>query len=324
MLRLLFSSSSTSQFIHRIEIPIAYSGLVFRLTGTNAAAQQLALRELGRLRFSIRQQPVVDADMDYLISLADHWYGSSEFVSTLAGRFAASVFIPRSFIDDKNVERVTKSDAAIFETSFTSTLVTKLAGSPFLAELYAVVADGPQSYNLLMFQQAYPTVSANQVYIDDISTTENVCAAYISDTQNTVLGLNVAGTLSNISRVRVRKGDQVTDVSIGAALAYTAQKYRREGATDPTGPAINTVLAEILGMDASDLSTRLDDTYNLAIQTGGGAAIPQILTVGFKPNPDRLAESAGEISDRLQRGKRTKTAAGKTRALSWLDSTAGV
>lgn len=309
-LRLLFSSSQEAQFLHRIEIPISYSALYFRVTGTNGATPA-ALRDVGRLRFSIRQQPVIDADADYLASLSNHWFGSNEFSSTGSGAFNFSVMLPRSFLGDKNVERVTKQDAAIFETTFTPTFFTNIA-SGFLAELYAVTAEGPQTYNLLLFQQAYPTIAAGQVYTDDLSTVENVVAAYISDVVGGVLTL----VGSNLDRLRARKGDVDTDVSRTAAMAYTATKYAIEGAANPS---TSQLLAELFGLDGSDLSTRLMDTYKLTVQTGtGGSAVPQILTVGFKPNPDRMSESRAEIIDRLQRVERDKQAAGKTRALQVL------
>lgn len=313
-LRLLYNSSQESQFLHRIEVPISYSALFFRVTGTNDTGVAAAAREVGRIRFSIRQQPIIDADFDYLQALQALWYGTSEFASATAGAFAASVMIPRAFLGDTNVERVTKSDAAIFETNFTPGLFSDIA-SGFLAELYAVVAEGPQTYNLLMHQQTQPTVAAGQVYPDDISTVENVCAAYLSDIVSSVLTL--AG--SNINRVRVRKGDVDTDSQIAASQAYTAAVYRREGVTVANEPII-----EIFGLAGSDLSARLEDTYKLTVQTGtGGTASPQILTIGFKPNPDRLAESAGEIRSRLDRAKRQKAATNKTRALQVINTVTG-
>lgn len=315
MLRLLFSQASEQQFIHRVEVPISYSALFFRVTGTGTATPP-AIRDIGRLRYSIRQQPVVDADGDMLAHLASHWYGSSEFNATVSGAFNFSVLIPRSYLGDKNVERVTKADAAIFETSFSSNLFTNIA-SGFLAELYAVTAEGPQSYNLLLFQQAYPTIAAGQVYTDDLSTVENVCAAYISDVVGGVLTL----VASNIDRVRARKGDNLVDCSRTALMAYTAIKYAQEGANNGSATQL---MAEIIGLDGSDLSSRLEDQYNLTVQTTGGSAVPQVLTVGFKPNPDRLGESSAEIADRLQRAKRVKAANNKTRALTFLDQTTGV
>lgn len=308
MMRLLFSSSQEAQFLHRIEIPISFSALFFRVTGTNGVTPA-TLRDVGRLRYTVRQTPYVDGDADYLAALSNHWYGSSEFSSTASAAFNFSVMIPRSFIGDNNVERVTKADAAIFETTFTSTLFTNIA-SGFLAELYAVADEGQQSYNLLLFQQAYPTIAAGQVYTDDISTTENVCAAYVSDIISGVLTLfNV--TASNIDRIRCRKGDIDTDVSRAAAMAYTATKYNIEGATNPS---TTQVIAEIFGLDRSDFSTRLEDSYKLTIQTGaGGTSVPQVMTVGFRGNPDRLGESTDEIRDRIQRAQRSAAAAGKTR-----------
>jgi len=314
-LRRLFSSSQEAQFLHRIEIPISYSALYFRVTGTNGATPAAA-RDVGRLRFSIRQQPVVDADFDYLQAVANHWNGSSEFTSTGSGAFNASVLIPRSFIGDKNVERVTKADAAIFETSFTSTLFTNIA-SGFLAELYAVTEEGPQSYNLLLLQQTLPTIAASSLYTDDISTTENLCAAYISDVVASVLTL----ASSNINSLRARKGDVTIDVFRTALMAYTAQKYNIEGAANPS---TTQVLAEIFGLDGSDLSARLLDQFNLTVENGsGGTSLPQILTVGFKPNPDRLGESSAEIRNRLAQVRQEKTAAGKTRALQVVSALTG-
>jgi hypothetical protein len=316
MLRLLFASAQPAQFLHRIEIPISMSALYFRVTFTNIAGQTATLREIGRLRFSIRQQPVVDADADYLSALANHWYGSNEFISTVALPFRWSCFIPRSFVGDSNVERVTKSDAAIFDTSFTSTLLGKVTAGTFLAELYAVSGEGPQSYNLLLFQQAYPTVAANSNFVDDLSSVENVCAAYISDVVTGVLTL--AG--SAIDRVRARKGDVTVDASRTALMAYTATKYNIEGAGDAS---TTQILGELFGMEGSDFSARLEDRYNLTVQTGATTATPQMLTVGMKPNPDRLGESTAEIQDRLSRAKRDKAASGKTRALSVIDATTG-
>jgi len=312
MLRRLFSSSQEAQFLHRIEIPVSYSALLFRVTGTNGATAATA-RDLGRLKFSIRQQPVIDADADFLQALQNHWFGSIEFSSTASGAFNASVFMPRSFLGDKNVERVTKADAAIFETTFTQNLFDRIA-SGFLAELYAVVEEGPQSYNLLMFQQAYPTIAASQVYTDDLSTVENVCASYISDVVSSVLTL-VGG---NIAQVRARKGDVTIDASTGALQAYTACKYAIEAAANPSA---SETIAEIFGLDKSSLSARLEDTYNLQVTVGsGGTCVPQILTVGFKPNPDRIGESAAEEADRFARARKSAAAAGKTRKLTMMEA----
>lgn len=316
MLRLLFSSAQAAQFLHRIEIPISCSALLFRVqfTETNGAAA-VPIRDIGRLRYTIRQQPCVDADADFLSTLSNHWYGSNEFSSTNNGAFRWSCFIPRSFVGDNNVEKVTKADAAIFDTSFTATFLSRVA-SGFLAELYAVSAEGPQSYNLTLFQQAYPTVSASQTFVDDISTVENVCAAYVSDLVGAPAVLTLVG--SNIDRIRARKGDITVDVSRQAAMAYTATKYNIEGAGDAS---TSQLIAEIFGMEGSDFSSRLEDRYNFTTQIGsGGTATPQVLTVGLKPNPDRLGESASEIKDRIARAKKDKASQGKTRALSIIEA----
>lgn len=318
MIRRLFSSSQEAQFLHRIEVPVSFSALIFRVTGTNGATPATA-RDVGRLRFTVRNKPFVDADFDFLQQIEDHWFGSREFSSTASGAFNASVLIPRSFIGDRNVEYINKADEAVFETTFTQNLFDRIA-SGFLAELYAVVDEGPQSYNLTFFQQSYPTLSASQIYTDDISTVENVCAAYVSDIVSSVLTL-IGGNLQT-GNVFARKGDLEVNASVFALQAYTGAKYALEGVSNPAATSgTGEPIVELFGHDKSDLSARLVDSYKLQFTNGsGGTSTPQILTVGMYPNPDRLGESAAETKDRYANVKKAKAAAGKTRQLTVLET----
>lgn len=315
MIRRLFSSNIQATFQHRIEQPISYSALFLRVTGTNGAGVAATAREVGRVRLQIRNQAIIEADFDYLQQIVNLYGGSSEFVSTVAGAFQASVLIPRSFPGDGNVERVNKADAALFEVNFTPALFADVLPAGFLVELYAVCEEGGQAYNFTILQQTYPSVGASSFYVDDVSITENVCAAYLSD----VVGGNLTLSGSNLLAARTRKGDLVYDGFVSAMQAATVGKYKVEGVVNPlTFPVV-----ELFGLQGSDLSARLEDIFNLEVQTSAvGSATPQILVLGWKANPQRLQESRDEIGRRVERAKIVAAQSNKTRKLAVVDQLA--
>lgn len=298
-MRLLMAETDTANFIHRFNTSISYSALMFRITGTNDATG-FTLAQIGRLVLRIRNTTYVDIDFACMAALDNIAGGIAEATNlgVNAGVYAASVLIPRGYFDD-NVEFVTPADTAEFAIQF-NTNVSGHTASGFLAELYAVEEHGLQSYNLMIKQQELNVAGAGNIP-DQVITVENITAMYITDIVASVFTL----ASSTISRMRFTVGNLFGgEFSTGAILAKTNLINRIETA--------QSLMAEVFAAKVGDISSKLEDTAQVVFTTTG-ASRPQTITMGVSFNPNKLSETAGVTSARLQSKLSSKENSGKRR-----------
>lgn len=302
---LLHSDDSETFFFHKIDQPLSFNALVFRITGTNPATA-LTRAAVGRIRYSIRQKVMVDASFEFLSHMGSVLFGHSEFLSTVSGAMNMTVIIPRFYLDD-NIEYVTKEDNATFEITFGSLVVNQTS---FLAELYARTDEGLQNYNLRIIQ-AENSLAGAGTFAQTISSVENICSVFLGDTQSTALDMADANTA--IDRIQGNVGGKKFNMSRGAAVAAT----NMVNDCRVSSTVLFENIVEIFSADVGDLSSRLDDSVDVTL-TLAGAALPQFLVVGMDFNPNKQQETAFMLANKLGFVQNQKAQAGKHRTVTSL------
>lgn len=273
---LLHSDDNESRFFYRFNRTSSHHSLFFRISGTMSVSPFTA-REIGRLRYRVRNKILIDADVDFLAAYAKIVGGAQEATLGASAAFSYSVIIPR-YHGFANVELIEPGDNGLFSVDFDSNVGTQATN--FLAELYAIPEEGLNPYQLRMIQSEN-TVGTGRFPLDSpTGAVENIAAMYLSDIVSGALTV----TGSNIDRYEGQIGNQDLDASVAAALEATRAK-------SPSAGASYADCVEVHSADIADLAGRLYDSADLKVDTSG-AATPQLLTLGYDFNPDKQLDAA--------------------------------
>lgn len=277
-MKLLKADTDTAHFVCNIDTTLSVLGYFFRITGTNPVTE-LTKDDVGRPRYRYRNTTLVDASFAFLHHMGNITFGNMPFTSVGSGAMEMGIFIPRFWRDD-NVEFVEKMDNAVFEIVFGSAVADQTG---FLAELYAIEAEGINSYHLKYIQHGESYGGAGT--FPETYSQENLLQAYISafvTPDTTLVG-------SNITRLSFSLGNQKGDASIGAHLNWTNIVRRLETAF---------VLAVDMVSAEGDITARLHDKLDIQFEVSG-ASYPQILVLSALFNPDKFALTSEMFKNRL-------------------------
>lgn len=304
---LLHSDDNESRFFYRFNRTSSHHSLLFRISGIMSATPFTA-REVGRLRYRVRNKVLVDADCDFLQAYAKIVGGSAEATLGASAAFSYSFVLPR-YHTFANVELIEPGDNALFSVDFDSNVGTQATN--FLAELYAIPDEGLNPYQLRMIQSEN-TVGTGRFPLDSpTGAVENIAAMYLSD----IVGGALTVTGSNIDRFEGQIGNQDLDASVVASLEATRAK-------SPGAGSAFADCVEVHSADMADLAGRLYDSADLKVDTSG-AATPQLLTLGYDFNPDKQLDAA-QLRNAVWQGQlRRKAGQGMVRNLAGLRQLTG-
>lgn len=99
-----------------------YSYIFVRIAGTNAAAQTLAITQLGRVRIEYQGKEIFNTTPQMLVLRTNAYFGTPENASAVGAAFAFGFIVPlRTKLDELNVLRVKKnvSDAKMTIQDYT-------------------------------------------------------------------------------------------------------------------------------------------------------------------------------------------------------------
>jgi len=302
-------------YLYPIRIPVSYSALLVRITGTtNAVAAGVVIADFGRVQLRIRGNTILDMDWPLINALDNVGGGIPEATGLGAAvtAFAVSILIPRNYFDD-NVEMLSPNDNAEFQIQFGPNIATNVNNAlAFNVELYAIEEFGVCAYHLMLKQNEENIAGAGTIP-STINYIENICALYVSDIPG---GLQIRTLVaSGISRIRYTIGNKFAgDFSLGAGLAKTNLNNRVEAA--------QSLICEVFAAKVGDISSMMEDQAQL-IFTTTAAARPQIIALGKMYNPNKLTETANQATARLQEQLVVKDNTGKKRTAATVRAIVG-
>lgn len=300
-MKLIEADTNLTRFLCNIDTALSVSAFFFRLSGTNDTGQTLTKDNIGRVKYRVRNTTLVDASFSFLHHMGNILFGALPAVSTIADAFEFGIVIPR-FWNDNNVEFIEKEDNAVFEITFDSAFDTAVASG--LIELYAIEAEGIQSYNMKLIQHGESYGGAGT--FPETYSQENILQGFFSDLVNDVTTLNT----TTIGRVSFSLGDQKGEGSVGAFLSWTNIIDKLETAIDL---AADLVAAE------GDITARLNDKLDVSWEVTA-ASYPQILLLSALFNPNKLKLTQNLYRHRLYRKVQEAQIKEKTRTLEVIKS----
>lgn len=309
-MKLIHSSDDRTLFLHKIAQPVQFSAFCLRISGDQAAAQSLTKDEIGRVRYYKRGKTIFDVDFRYLAWLTDALGGTyTEINAGAGGLFSMFIVIPR-FLVNRQVEKVDPEDNAVFQIQFGAAVLTQ--ADSLLTELYIMPEEGVQEYDLTLQQYTFQYGAAGTFPID-VTTVENIVAAYLSDS-SVVAAYDMAGASSLINRVVGSVGPYPIDASKDALIDKTMMKYELQ-AWITAGTQRHFV--ELFFADTGADIARLSDSININLQTTG-ATTPELLLIGAPLNPDKIAQTTTALQQRYRQVSEAKRLSGKYRQVSGL------
>lgn len=281
MLERIHEDSNLNSMHVVIHEEVFFKGIALRISGTNGATP-VALADIGRLQYFKGGEAIIDADFDMLHAMGHIIMGNPFDNSTGSGDLDFFLYIPRRLFD-RNVDHVLPSDNAQIKITFGSNLATRVA-SGGLVEVYLDRELGTQRYDLVMRQYS-ESIAGASTYPWSLSQPNILMAA---------LSARVSGVLttvgSNITQLTCQVGDQNSDLSLGALVAYT--NAIRELDSD-------YALATLPFVAQGDITSGLLDSIRVSITTGG-ASTPELMIVSALFDNARLNMSASQQLARLQ------------------------
>ncbi len=292
MRKLLASKTATGAVFQADIDPETYDYFLLRISGTQAAAQFLAIGEVGHVFYRHGSQVIVDADFDMIHFMNEKIGGEVECTGDTAINlpFAMSVFIPRGY-GDGTVEAVETTDRAQitlqFGPNFTASVV---AGA--LVELYGVTVDaGEENYSLYMIQlnQDFSAASKDRRVVPQ----DNVVAIYTDRgwgvNNGTAKSLLITPS-ANFTELAIKKdGQESSSIQVGVLQSMSNWDNRIEGSYVR---CFETKLAR-LGEITEVLS---DDVVITTTATGAVVVRHLILSAVFDSKKrDRTVQASGEV-----------------------------
>jgi len=300
-MKLIEADTNLTRFLCNIDTALSVSAFFFRVSGTNDAGETLTKGNIGRVKYRVRNTTLVDASFEMLHHMGNILFGALPAVSTIADAFEFGIVIPR-FWNDNNVEFIEKEDNAVFEITFDSAFDSAVASG--LVELYAIEAEGIQSYNMKLIQHGESYGGAGT--FPETYSQENILQAFFSDL---VGGVNTLNT-TTIGRVAFALGDQKGEGSVGAFLSWTNIIDKLETAID--------LCADLVAAEG-DITARLNDKLDVSWEVTA-ASYPQILMLSALFNPNKLKLTQNLYRHRLYRKLQEAQIKEKTRTLEVIKS----
>lgn len=281
MLERIYEDSNLNSMHVVIREEVTFKGIALRISGTNGATP-VALADIGRLQYFKGGEAIIDSDFDMLHSMGHILMGNPFDNSTGSGALDMFLYIPRRLFDN-NVDHVLPSDNAQLKITFGANLATRVA-SGGIVEVYLDRELGIQRYDLVMRQYS-ETIGGASTFPWSLAQPNIMFAA---------LSARVSGVLttvgSNITQLTVQVGDQNSDLSLGALVAYT--NAIRELETD-------YALATLPFVAQGDITASLHDSIRVSVTTSG-ASTPELLLVSALFDNNRLNMSASQQLSRLR------------------------
>jgi hypothetical protein len=319
---LLVSDSVAGQTTFLKDLPPGkYSDLVVRFSGVSAAAQTLAIADLGRLRITEVGRDLVNVDCDNLRFINMVKGGSSRIQAGAAAASAVTLRIPRGY-GDNNVHQVIESDVVQVQMTFGANFTTKFTNAQkAILKVYGLVREtGEMAYNLLIQQIEQSYGGAGTFYLP--LRQENVIAVYV-----------VNGTAGDLDNVRVIKdGVEIANVQQGGTgvedndMVSISDLMNTTDAPDAvtafvaaTGANADSSVSEIALADAGEIGEFLSDDVQIEYRVSPAAAYVQecvVFSADFTPT--RLRQTKIETAAVVGRKIARKNSLGRGRPIQTL------
>lgn len=304
MLERIYEDSNLNSLHVVLHEENSFKGIAIRISGVNGATA-VELEDVGRLQYFKGGEALIDADFDMLHSMGHILMGNPFDNSTASGALDYFLYIPRRLFDD-NVDHVVPSDNAQIKCTFGANLATRIA-SGGVVEVYLDRELGIQKYDLVMRQYS-ETIGGTSTFPWSLSQPNIMMAA---------LSARVSGVLttvgSNISQITVQVGDQHSDLSLGALVAYTNAIRELEA---------DYLIAALPFVAQGDITAGLQDSIRFTITTSG-ASTPEMLLVSALFDNARLNMSASQQVQRIRTIVKKKIDMGQLNTVSTLKRLTG-
>jgi len=252
-----------------------YGSFFIVFEGTNIAALNTTLPDLGTVQLTINGKPVINVPAELLSKLNNLYGGVATFSNVAGGAVLATIFIPcGTFFDSRNVYHITDKDDAYFKLDFAE-LASATGWNAGFVKVYGKDKDGIQNYLYNLISRN--VVSSGVSTLADTHEVENIVNMYVDNT-----GI--------IDKVLITKdGESLVDAAVSDVQAYSDFIHQVETTLD---------LLAIEFAESGDIREAIGGslTYNYLFN-GAGTLEQYFGSIDF--TPAKTVESARDLKQRV-------------------------
>jgi hypothetical protein len=277
MLKRLASVAFSAALLNFFVPQGSYAGFMLVYRGTNIAANNTTLADLGTCLFNRKGNPLVNVPVSVLSALNNEYYGVATFSNTVGAAVFAAVYVPcGAFWDESNIYYLNYQES-YFTLQFAE-LASATGWSAGTVEVYGVEQLGIERYEYQLIDQS-DQIGAALSFLPKTITIPNI--------------VNIILTNSNlVSEIQISKDDKlIVNAATDVCVANSDRLHRLE-----TGIA-NTIVFEL--MKSKDLREALSTQTKLQF-TSTGAGTLQIFVASLLFNSTKRALSVTVANQEIQ------------------------